>query len=1705
MKQYNLASLVSRAESSLVSYLASALPVGNHRNQHKLGERFFSLWHSQTFKGPYLESLPQYARGKTLSELLDSPAVHSPRSKAFLSKMQPVHEWRSLEANVNLKRFLRARRQLWREGSADAAGEMEISTLQKLWQRPLYSHQLKALETIAGKRAHAIVATGTGSGKTECFLLPLLHELLSENDETRCHTGIRAILLYPMNALVEDQMARLRRLLFWINLRAYDAPSRETRLARALSFGRYTGETKVDENDKGLDRSVSDEEVHEIGELRYRKEMQQTPPDILVTNFTMLEYMLLRNDDRKLFREPGLFKFLILDEIHSYRGTTGMEVSTLLRRFRDYLARTSTGHVSAYRCIGTSATLGSEPNAVEKMANFATRLFGTPFLREQIIVGTLRPRASASSPKEFDALRFLDNLHDLPASAPMLSSAFAIDDSDSNEDDDSEIPAKEWSRLAQTLDSRSMQTDMLLASNLERTEILGRLITDSPGFARLQSSLTSSEGGVMEFHLLARIFWGEGLFTSRPDDCLQALGRLIQLIQAARLHGDGLLPLRGHVFVREHRHAYLCVDPSHQHGNGSDTDGWWSELFVHHRTHCDTCGSVVYPLFLCRKCGFVVLEGWQRKKTSCITPERDELLGKGQFRRILFRPLTSLTERLQDRLITESKVARISVCTRCGLRFPHDNDEYLQVALTGHARICPASSLIEAIEWSNGSNDASLDECPYCDQEWFSGQEVITPPTLSLYAAATILLEEMKRAIDEPLRGTNSVNKVLCFSDSRQQAAFIASRLQRTNEDFTYRQIIYSVLRNRTGSASTKEVISRITDALMEDTSFARLFCEPDEVGDDVLVRKRAATLLFRDTCTEYRTLESLGLVSILYPENLLARSNEFLSNYALTRQFSREERASLTQFLLDWTFRFHRWAISPSPMQLFYRDLERYGYQDRSISRLAGDQYSRTSGFSLKKEDSRSRVFDFYRRLCKREARQLFNGGLESYKHFMETMWDQVLAQPEMYFRQRQGLPQADEKPFVAVSGTEAQNLQLKINWLSLGWNLEQDTFNVFRCDCCGFITRGSVRGLCPIRDCNGTLSETTLEGISKDRFSPARHYLNLLKTKSPKPLNIEEHTAQISPAARRQIEESFRNEEKGSVDIISGSTTFELGIDLGIVNGVFLANMPPDISNYRQRAGRAGRRTGILPIVFTYVRERPHDSYFWSKPEYFIAGPLRVPRFSLPSHEVLLRHINATLFSFLIQSYPTATGLEGPKVGDFLDFALQPAREAALRQQAKDPRSELFNSLKSVLDANPGLAVTPEDSLDRFYKRLRHFQETYLSLVSKDGAIPTLSDYGILPSYNYPIYVDELRLYECPRTESPRKDLKLQRDRSISLNEYFPGRIIVAGKIHIRSTGLWKGFKFQPFKYCKECAYIDTREPRMSPDACPNGCGSLVSLHAVRPLGGFIGKVEVGLTRQDPELFSVARSQFLFDPAGNPPLPLTPVGLAINAARQTSFNIEKSGARMRTFVPRPDSDQTLELGKSQVRDVALPGNQQAECLVMPSECNGPREKYFLMHEFTTDILRLQVRDNQVGRILRSAAAFLEAANSDDEGEKRKANTMWLWTLTQALAIGGARLLQIDPREIAFTFRCAPTDALLNREAILFDTASGGAGYCDQLFDDLNGLFKTAIDVLDCREKCGDSCYSCLRSFDNQAIHSRLNRFFVLDGLRRFVAANWV
>lgn len=314
-------------------------------------------------KGPYLDIGGAFETGQTLEQLANAGTI----SPLFQS-LEPVHEE---ERELNL-------------------------------QRPLYFHQEQAMRK-ASQGKNLVVTTGTGSGKTECFLLPILQSILAEKEAGTLDAGVRAIVIYPMNALASDQMKRMRKL-----LKNSD-----------ITFGLYNGNTKHTERDalqnyKNTHKNEDGRSNKPLkNELISREVMQETPPNILITNYSMLEYMLLRPKDDGVFSGAKL-KFIILDEAHIYKGATGMETSLLMRRVR---ARISND--SAVQYILTSATLGGK-DADEEIVAFATRLCGANFLKEDII-RSVEKKEEMKASLDFSSGIFTNLLENLGKTSKILA------------------------------------------------------------------------------------------------------------------------------------------------------------------------------------------------------------------------------------------------------------------------------------------------------------------------------------------------------------------------------------------------------------------------------------------------------------------------------------------------------------------------------------------------------------------------------------------------------------------------------------------------------------------------------------------------------------------------------------------------------------------------------------------------------------------------------------------------------------------------------------------------------------------------------------------------------------------------------------------------------------------------------------------------------------------------------------------------------------------------------------------------------------------------------------------------------------------------------------------------------------------------------------------------------------------------------------
>lgn len=265
-----------------------------------------------------------------------------------------------------------------------------------LLDAPLYLHQEQALRRVHADERNVVVATGTASGKTESFLYPILFSLYQEYMAgTLVRPGVRAMILYPMNALANDQRDRMG---------ALGQALQDSRSDFRFTFGQYIGQTPENPNDWSRNASAV-EERRLPGEVTYREEMRRNPPHILLTNYSMLEYLLIRPSDSPLFdgTRGRHWKFIVLDEAHQYRGTKGMEMGMLLRRLKERIREG--GRTGEFRCIATSATMASAQGEAEQdaVAGFARELFGEPFVTEDVVFSSTVSQATGE-PRRFHLL-----------------------------------------------------------------------------------------------------------------------------------------------------------------------------------------------------------------------------------------------------------------------------------------------------------------------------------------------------------------------------------------------------------------------------------------------------------------------------------------------------------------------------------------------------------------------------------------------------------------------------------------------------------------------------------------------------------------------------------------------------------------------------------------------------------------------------------------------------------------------------------------------------------------------------------------------------------------------------------------------------------------------------------------------------------------------------------------------------------------------------------------------------------------------------------------------------------------------------------------------------------------------------------------------------------------------------------------------------
>lgn len=1613
--------VTEHVRESYLRYLATAFSLRDQELKKQLETQLRAP--GVFVKGPYLEVTLPYRTGKTIGELIQEGLL--------------TQEFGRLGKSIDADRVL-------------------------------YAHQETALRKIIGLGRNIVVATGTGSGKTEAFLYPVFDHLLRQNAADNLGPGVRALLLYPMNALANDQLKRLRHIL-------KDFPH--------ITFGRYTGETKQtrDQASEHFKRNYPNEPLLN-NELLSRDEMREKPPHILLTNYAMLEYLLMRPEDCAFFDKgaESTWKFLVLDEAHTYKGAKGIEMAMLLRRLKDRIVQSNHGLL---RCIATSATLGRGRRDYPAVVEFARNLFDEHFewvedqpTHQDVVeasrhaVGEYEDDWGRPNPNWYCELQSLVSGREWsPGALRQLARGWALPDD-----------IVEEALLVYQSASADDASNRLLYS----------LLWGDGNLSAVREALLS---GPRTLSVVAGDTFGASAVDNdlvlHPTDAQECLIALVNLAVRAKPGKNALplLPARYHLFARALEGAYLSLWPT-------------KRLFMERRTVWQSNGVEVpvFELGTCKRCGDEYLIGRidsTSRLIQCGGVGTDESSQSEYFQ--IQRSLGDILPDEEDEEVVNGiegsprRYEPYDLCTACGnIRKPGEvvdgpccgfadtNSLWrLQRLVTpkGKQMKCPACGSYGydlVMRFSTGQDaptsvlaTALYQRIPPQDSVVSSGRD--SGRSVGLFEEDEFLAPATTEVA--PTREENG-RKLLVFSDSRQDAAFFACYLNRTYQRIIWRRLIVKVLlEQKFGPLRLNDLV----DFLVKEARSVGLFEHSQSRLERTKVAYRwaMAELLALD---RNHSLEGLGLVRfrLVRPPRWQAPPF-FLSKLGMTEA----ETWQLYEILIN-SFRQQGAVAFPDEIG---PDDSAFAPRNRSIYfRKANASREKSVLAWLPSASKQNTRFDYVVKLLKKmnvEAKDMEKEARTILDGVWRSLVDQQNLWGDQYFR-------VTNRPELGVVH------QLKYQM----WELLPDDGNEqwYRCSDCGGLFPHSLYGVCTKYRCTGELSpcvpSVELEG---------NHYRYLYHYVDPIPMVAEEHTAQLTGEAAAELQERFI---LGAVNILSCSTTFEMGVDVGELQTVFMRNVPPETSNYVQRAGRAGRRTDSTAFSLTFAQRRSHDLSFYTKPDEMIAGEIKPPYFELRNEKIILRHCNAQALAMFFRNQTEYYG----NVDDFFRPDDNEGGCAQLAQFLSDRPASLSVSLQRIVpkEMHQQLKIqkwgwvdrllSDEGSLTRSNEEVKsdlmilqeqvkknleqgrnvdHIQRAIRTL-KKRGVLGFLSSRNVLPKYGFPVDVVELQI---THHGAEAQKLQLERDLRIAIGEYAPGSELVAGGRLWKSAGLKRVAKLEwPVYYYSVCDVCGRYQESLAEDGNEITCESCshpleAKSKFITPIFGFVtGSEKPGVPGDSRPSRGYSSRVYFADYEKQ-------TGIRSGEAREGQI---KMGSYSGTWHYSPFG-KLVVINKgpggagfhicSWCGYASVSGKRKARTHKAPyggRECTGGLGYYHLGHQFISDVFELR----------------LQGLSCEEYG-------VWLSVL-HAMLEGASEELAISRSDIDgclyYYAGSTGTPAI-----ILYDDVPGGAGHVKRIGDNLPEVIRSALRRMDGRCGCAPetSCYGCLRNYRNQYCHDLLSR----------------
>lgn len=1596
---FNPAKAADEIKKEYIGYINTTFHFRNQNLQKKLLEELDKTVSS----GPYVEIKDSFKSGKSIEELI----VNGTLSPLFTD----------LERNKNYP------------------PKLPVS-------RPLYLHQEKAVEKIVSGN-NVVVSTGTGSGKTNCFLIPVINELLLEKEKGQLNDGVRAIFIYPMNALANDQIKGLREILM-----AYPD----------IRFGVYNGGTENREMDaiKLYEAMYANEKYPELrkrlpNEEVSRERMKERPPHILFTNYAMLEHMLFRPGDDSIFSNSN-FKFVVLDEAHVYAGATGIETAFLMGRLK--------GRIKGERkpqFILTSATLGDGSLASNKrVVEFAEKLTGCNYNADDIITA-YRDNSQKSS-----------KIYQYPIE---LFSDFA------------ESTTNEKNYFDDVLKKYNLDFPFSQEKEEKQKEILYDIISTSSLYAKIRS-----KGSLLKLNDFSELL----------EITSQEAVRFIALCAKARKNGKPLIDIRYHYFLKALDGCYLALD-------------YENSLSLIRKDHFPLSYEKTAKMFeiaVCEDCGEIAILG----KVSNGKLERASNLDERSFYQVQYNQDLDEDEEENSKVDLKTKTKKkkedtvFYLCKTCGA-IVADDEVHNSWCTCGNTQKVKISKLPK-------------DDCLNCGgtvRRFNLGYDAATG------VVATSLYEqipEYKFDIEENAEKQSTNNpflqkaekkksisrtgsQFLIFSDSRQGAAKFACFLSDSYKEFLRRRGIWNVVTKEENTYNNGISISDFVSLLDNYFSGLKLFRKSNSDNEELSITetRRNAWVAVLNELYNYRrdtSLVSLGKISFEYRGN-----NDYIVQVVVNNYNLKKEDAK--NFLNYLAFEIVRSAA-------IITDKDEIGGTDRQylyftpdpkvLTKNKDNSVYNSQAFMPTPRTLKSGEKKYYRSNKLFLTKKVLNIDDENAVDFLSNYWDYLVSDNNKYRLQTK-----DGKGY----SVPARFFKVNFGNNAILWN----------CRKCGKVTQFNIGNNCIQIGCEGILERLNSEEFCKDNY-----YAMLYKSEKVSPLFVKEHTAQLAKKDALDYQQQFIRKE---INALSCSTTFEMGVDVGDLETVFLRNIPPLASNYAQRVGRAGRSIDAAAFALTFARLSSHDFTFFDSPKEMINGMIYPPNFILDNEKILKRHINAVALSLYLKINPDFYSANNAKqfinekgyLG-FIDWLKSEPIELSVllrnsisitNKQLKDKYINSFEWLEDFIgeqgifskiikefeqnveylkkEYEKAMRARDEKTASVFSRKLERYQ--------KNDLIDFLVRGNILPKYGFPI--DSVELTQNIAAQS-FKSLNLSRDLSVAIAEYAPSSEVVADGGLYKSRYIRKpivnksemsDFETAYLSKCPDCENMNYSKMPIGSDGIPCAiCGKELKnrdfYKSIEPRAGFIAEEEikdVPLSSQerkykteaiyigDKTAYPISKYEYEFE---NIKIEVESTANDSLVVKSTEFFYvcPKCGFSIASDEASKLSEyEDYKFGVTRIeKNTAGHKNPfgRGKC------SNTSLIRYSLHHEFKTDAAKISFGCDT-------------------------SNYPTMLSVMYALLNSFAHELNIERRDIKACLTYKITIGRMEHKIIIYDAVPGGAGHSRRLVTEdgevLKAVVKRAINLLDTCE-CSPSCYRCLRNYENQKIHEILDRENALNFLKQ-------